>query len=244
MKFLAVSAALAVAVSARCTGTPLPTTILHGVEVVDTQIVRDARKVIENFTPYLHKHSLRTWLLGAAAINANETLKATLDLEAHAVATILHDLGWDMTPNSEWISPDKRFEVDGALGAMKFIKNHPDGKKWSERRIEKVYDGIVMHGSPGLQAGKNADVQMILASIGFDNPGSINPAIPVEKYNSVVADLPNTDIVFGTNETWVWIAKTKPEATYNTILEPFGTAFVEGYSAVGHRIFDLINAKH
>ncbi|GAP85523.1 putative cyanamide hydratase [Rosellinia necatrix] len=239
-------ASLALAATAACTPKPghsYPTTTLHGVEVVDTQLVRDARAVIENFTPYLHKHSLRTWLLGAAAINANQTLKASLDMELHAVTTILHDLGWDMTPGSPWISADKRFEVDGGLGALKFVKGHPDGKKWDAVRLEKMYDGIALHGSPGLQYGKNLDVQWILTSIGFDNPGARNPLIPEAQYNSVVAALPNADIVAGTNETWVWLAATKPVATYNTIVEPFGTAFVPGYSAIGHRVFDLINGS-
>ncbi|KAJ8107382.1 hypothetical protein ONZ43_g6749 [Nemania bipapillata] len=95
MKFLNVFASLAMVATASCTPKKLPTTKLYGVEVVDTQIVRDAQAVIKNFTPYLHKHSLRTWLLGAAAINANKTLKASIDLELHAVTTILHDLGWD-----------------------------------------------------------------------------------------------------------------------------------------------------
>ncbi|KAI2622600.1 hypothetical protein GGS21DRAFT_494389 [Xylaria nigripes] len=34
-------------------------------------------------------------LFGAAAMNANETLKNWIDLELHAVGTLLHDLGWD-----------------------------------------------------------------------------------------------------------------------------------------------------
>ncbi|KAI1128230.1 hypothetical protein F5Y10DRAFT_180234 [Nemania abortiva] len=244
MKFVNVFASLAFVATANCVpkhGHKLPTTNLYGVEVVDTQIVRDARKVIENFTPYLHKHSLRTWLLGAAAINANKTLKASIDLEVHAVSTILHDLGWDMTPNSPWVTPDNRFEVDGALGAVKFVKSHKDAKNWDPVRLEKVYDGISLHGSPGIQVGKNLDVQWTLSSISFDNPGARNPLIPEAQFNSVVAALPNQDILFGTNETWVWLAATKPIATYNTIVEPFGTAYVPGYNAIGHRIFDLIN---
>ncbi|KAI1751203.1 hypothetical protein F4782DRAFT_506182 [Xylaria castorea] len=245
MKFLATVTSLAFAATASCTPghypSRLPTTTLYGVEVVDTQIVRDARNVIKDFTPYLHKHSLRTWLLGAAAINANKTLKASVDMELHAVSTILHDLGWDMTPNSPWISPDMRFEIDGALGATKFVKGHRDAKNWDPVRLEKVYDGIALHGSPGLQVGKNLDVQWILKSITFDNPGSRDPAIPEAQYKSVLEGLPASDIGFGTNETWVWLAATKPIATYNTIVEPFGTAFVPGYNAVGHRVFDFLN---
>ncbi|KAI1179496.1 hypothetical protein F4777DRAFT_600343 [Nemania sp. FL0916] len=244
MKFLSVFSSVALVATANCLPnhhSKLPTTHLYGVEVVDTQLVRDARAVIQNFTPYLHKHSLRTWLFGAAAINANKTLKANIDLELHAVGTILHDLGWDMTPNSPWVSPDKRFEIDGALGAVKFVKSHKDAKNWDAFRFEKLYDGIALHASPGLQEGKNLDSKTILASIGYDNPGARNPAIPEDKFNSIVAGLPNQDITFGTNQTWVWLCATKPEATYNTVVEPFGTAYVPGYNAVGHRIFDLIN---
>lgn len=75
----------------------LPTTVIAGVEVVDTQIVRDAHALISKFPDFLYFHSLRTWLFGAATINANATLKAEVDLEAHALGTILHDLGWDST---------------------------------------------------------------------------------------------------------------------------------------------------
>jgi hypothetical protein len=98
MKFSAVFASLAIASTAACHPKPptkLPTTTFAGVEVVDTQLVRDARKTIEKFAPFLYKHSMRTWVFGAAAINANKTLKASLDLELHAVTCILHDLGWD-----------------------------------------------------------------------------------------------------------------------------------------------------
>ena len=78
----------------------LPTTTIAGVEVVDTPIVREARKYVEVFNelqPYLYKHVMRTWLKGAAYLNANETLKSQVDLELHAVGTILHDMGWDST---------------------------------------------------------------------------------------------------------------------------------------------------
>ncbi|KAI1112743.1 hypothetical protein F5Y14DRAFT_463149 [Nemania sp. NC0429] len=250
MKVFNVLASLTLAATASCTPNPshgshgkLPKTHLYGVEVVDTQIVRDARKVIQNFTPYLQKHSTRTWLYGSAAIHANKTLRDTVDLELHAVGTLLHDLGWDMTPNSPWVSPDKRFEVDGALGALKFVKNHRDAKNWDAFRLEKLYDGIALHGSPGLQEGKNLDSKWILNSIGFDNPGNPSPLIPSNLFSSITKGLPSNDILFGTNETWVWLAATKPIATYNTIVEPFGTAFVPGYNPVGHRVFDFINSN-
>lgn len=103
MKFSGVVSALALTGAAlgRATGKAgkqLPTTTIAGIEVVDTQIVRDAIKVVEEFIPlqpYLYAHVMRSWLFGAAAFNNNATLKAQIDLEAHALGTLLHDLGWD-----------------------------------------------------------------------------------------------------------------------------------------------------
>jgi HD superfamily phosphodiesterase len=99
MKVTSIVSVLALSATTLASPKPkgLPTTTIAGVEVVDTQIVRDAQKVIQKFPDYLYHHCMRTWLYGAAAINANKTLKAEVDLEAHALGTILHDLGWDST---------------------------------------------------------------------------------------------------------------------------------------------------
>ncbi len=107
------------------------TTKIAGVEVIDTQIVRDAQALIRQFPDFLYWHQMRSWVFGAAMIAANETLRNTVDLEVHAVATMLHDLGWDMTPGSRWVSQDKRFEVDGAIGARTWLSEHPIGKNVS-----------------------------------------------------------------------------------------------------------------
>jgi hypothetical protein len=94
------SSVLALSATGTAYFTELPTTVKGGVEVVDTPLVREAIKVVEKFIPlqpYLYNHVMRCWLFGAAVINANKTLKASVDLEAHALGTILHDLGWDST---------------------------------------------------------------------------------------------------------------------------------------------------
>ncbi|KAJ8129478.1 hypothetical protein O1611_g4153 [Lasiodiplodia mahajangana] len=96
---LAVAGTTFAAPSKKCPAGTLPTTVIAGVEVVDTQIVRDAHELVKAFIPlqsYLYNHVVRTWLLGAAALNNNATLKAEVDLELHAVGSLLHDLGWDL----------------------------------------------------------------------------------------------------------------------------------------------------
>ncbi|KAF5646020.1 ankyrin-2 [Fusarium sp. NRRL 52700] len=64
-------------------------------------------------------------------INANEILRDSINLELHAVATLLHDLGWDTTEASPMISADRRFEVDGAFAARCIKGNCNDGEDYA-----------------------------------------------------------------------------------------------------------------
>jgi hypothetical protein len=203
--------------SAAVTGT-YPThsnkmTKIAGIEVIDTQIVRDAQAMIKKFPDYLYSHQMRSWLFGAAMINANQTLKKSIDLEVHAVATMLHDLGWDMTPGSRWVSSDKRFEIDGAMGARTWLSEHPDGKHWSAERVRTVFQAIALHGSFSIVDFFSLQETTIVNSIGLDyhGPGSV---VPQKEYDAIAKKYPQTELITGTNKTFVWLATTKPDTTY------------------------------
>ncbi|KAI0409575.1 hypothetical protein F4802DRAFT_544584 [Xylaria palmicola] len=217
----------------------LPMTKIAGVEVVNTQIVRDAQTMIKQFPDYLYSHQMRSWLFGAAMINANATLRQTIDLEVHAVATMLHDLGWDMTPGSRWVSADKRFEVDGAIGARTWLGEHPIGKHWAPDRVRKVYQSITLHGTASISDFFEIDEAVIVQSIGQDYRGPLN-GVSTAVYDGITKVFPQDELKSGTNKTFVWLAQTKPATTYDTWLQPWGDAFVDGYSAVGYRTFDTI----
>ncbi|KAI8629074.1 hypothetical protein F5Y19DRAFT_464695 [Xylariaceae sp. FL1651] len=194
--------------SKRCTdNTTFPYTTIAGVKVVDTPLVQKARALIEaNFESYLVRHMYRSWLFGAAAYNNNATLAALIDPEVHAIATILHDLGWDQRENSPWRSTDKRFEIDGAIGATDFIRANAPKEEWDDNRIQLVWDAISLHGTPSISNYKQ----------------------PVVKWPA-------------RNDTFTFLARTKPNSTYDTWIEPWGVAFVPGYNPVGHCLFDRVN---
>ncbi|KAI0910164.1 hypothetical protein F4823DRAFT_591356 [Ustulina deusta] len=251
MKVSSIISVLALCASALASPKPscynqLPTTVIAGVEVVDTQIVRDAQSLIKKFPDYLYWHCMRTWLLGAAVINANTTLKAQVDLEAHALGTILHDLGWDMTPDSPWVTKENRFEVDGGLGAMRWIKAHKSYKPyiWTEARLERIYDGIALHGTFGIHPYKNVDSKWITESIGYDGVNYMPVEVPSDKFESTVAEFPKYNFQKGAIDTFTWMATTKPNGTYNTFVEPFGTHYVPGYNSTGKHSFDRITAGY
>ncbi|GAP93029.1 hypothetical protein SAMD00023353_10200230 [Rosellinia necatrix] len=219
----------------------LPTTKIANIEVVNTKLVQDAVTLIKDFIPlqpYLYNHLMRSWLFGAAALNNNATLKASIDLELHAIGTLFHDLGWDMRPNSPWHSSSLPFEVDSALGAVAFVKEH--NACWDENRLERLHDGITLQGMGAYLNGKNIDSNWIVRSVEFEFPGPRSPLIQDADYDSILAEFPNDTVFRGTNETFTWLALTKPDGARGTFIDYFGTAYVPGYGPQSHLAFDLI----
>jgi hypothetical protein len=109
------------------------------------------------------------------------------------------------------------------MGAKKFVTQHRDGKKFDRWRLEELQDGIRLHGSFNLQYGKTETVQHIVNSIQLDNPNVPYP-IPNKQLNSIFAAFPNFDVARGANDTFTWFAVFKPDLTYGTTSEQFGTA--------------------
>jgi hypothetical protein len=191
----------------------LPMTTIAGVQVVYTPIVRDAIDYAKaNGDNMTYKHIIRSWLFGALEIANNTNLSST-DLEVHAVAAILHDLGWDEKPGSKLVSSDKRFEVDGAIGARNFIRSHPDGKKWSERRVQLVWDAIALHGTPSISAYKEPEVNAVNLGV-FDDVEKPSKNIDPAAFDRVVAEYPREDVLLGLKNKVIWFCRTKPPTTY------------------------------
>jgi hypothetical protein len=140
-----------------------------------------------------------------------------VDAEAHAVAAILHDLGWDQTPNSTTISPDRRFEVDGAIAARDFIRGHaPNPKAWDNHRVQLVWDSIALHTQQSIFEYKENNVAVTGNGILMDFLG---PAAGVtqKEYDDVIAAYPKTQFKEGVNQTFVWLCQTKPSSTWGEL---------------------------
>ncbi|KAK0736381.1 hypothetical protein B0T21DRAFT_383934 [Apiosordaria backusii] len=197
-----------------------PTRELAGITVIDTPLVRSAEAfALEHSSPTTYNHVMRSWLFGALMVKNNATLRRTIDLEIQAVSALLHDLGWDQTPSSPVISPDRRFEVDGAIAARAFLHGHPHGKKWNERRTQLVWDAIALHTERAFSYFKEPDVRLVSQGIGLDfETAEIAEAtfgIPVAEYRAVVAEFPKEGFKQALNETFVWLCGEKPESTYS-----------------------------
>ncbi|KFA72159.1 hypothetical protein S40288_07079 [Stachybotrys chartarum IBT 40288] len=187
---------------------------LAGVTVVDSPLVRSAETYAQQHSSFaVYKHVMRSWLYGVLMINMNQTLSDNIDLEVHAVSTLLHDLGWDQDVNSTVVSTDRRFEVDGAIAARDFIRGHGNKNKWNERRVQLVWDAIALHTERSIAFYKELDVQVVSQGIQMDFFGP-SYGVTETQYARVEALFPKNDLRSSVNETLVWLCATKPATTY------------------------------
>src|SRR5271155_5086973 len=99
-----------------------PSSPIAGVTVPSTDLTRKAFAFVQKHnTPATANHSTRS-VLFALVIAPKMPHLANVDPEIITIAGFMHDLGWSTTP--ALISPDKRFEVDGANVARDFIREN------------------------------------------------------------------------------------------------------------------------
>ena len=126
--------------------TTLPTRTLAGVQVPDTPLITKALDLCrKHLNDLAYNHSVRSWLFGFI-IAAKIPERQDRDLEAHAIAAILHDLGW--AEDIDLVSDDKRFEVDGAIAAREFLER--EAGDWDKHRLQLVWDAIALHTTPSI----------------------------------------------------------------------------------------------
>jgi len=167
----------------------LPTKVLGGVTVPDTPLITKALEFArEHSTDSTYNHIVRSFLLGF--IIADKILQDR-DREAHAIAAILHDLGFPIghPPHSDVISPDKRFEVDGAHAARRFLQRETDPKDWDKHRLQLVWDAIALHTIGSVVFEKEPEVQACSYGIwaDFQGPDRVRDGLLTwDEYNAVV----------------------------------------------------------
>jgi len=233
-----------------------PTRVLAGVTVVDTPLVRSALDYAKAHSgESLYNHVVRSWLFGALIVSHNATLQSSIDLELHAVATVLHDLGLDLN-NPDLVSKDKRFEVDGAFAATSFVEKHADGKKWDKQKVQLVWDSIALHTEPSFALFKEPVVQLVFTGTQQDFFGPAQ-GVTKEEYAKVLKDFPKGDILKTMNETVIWLCHNKPQTTWgkltsvlsnaaanetDTWQQTWGDRFVKNYTAQRPTRYDQLLA--
>ncbi|KAK3066317.1 hypothetical protein LTR53_017385 [Teratosphaeriaceae sp. CCFEE 6253] len=225
--------------------TSLPMRTLAGITVPDTPLITAAIELArKHLNDISFQHIMRSWLFGFAIADKIPPLQSR-DRELHALAAILHDLGWDT--KSTFISPDKRFEVDGANAARSFIQqeiesSHAQG--WDQHRLQLLWDAIALHTTPSIAQHKEPEVAATGLGIFADFRGvdAVPGTMTQAEWDAIVAEFPRHGFRDGVVEIMCGLCRTKPETTYDNFVADFGDALVEGYSSKGHRPIEMILA--
>ena len=137
------------------------TQILAGVSIPSTPLITSALAFTRaHSADWTYNHVVRSLLLGFIIADKVPSLQDR-DREAHALAAILHDLGLPLgqPPHSENISPDKRFEVDGANAAREFLKREGEIGQWDRHRLQLIWDTIALHTTASIVFNKEVEAQ-------------------------------------------------------------------------------------
>ena len=218
----------------------IPTKVIAGVAVPDTPLINKAFDFArENLDDVLFNHVVRSWLFGSFIADHKSKLQGR-DIELHAIATLLHDLGWSKNP--ELISKDKRFEVDGADAAIHFLVREGNKAEWDKHRLQLAWDAIALHTTGSIAMHKEIEVQSCVMGIAADFTGPENApggVLTREVWSRIVKEYPRRGFKQGVVDMMCDLCRTKPGTTYGNVAGEFGNKLVEGYSLDGHTTVDL-----
>ncbi|EXJ60652.1 hypothetical protein A1O7_04805 [Cladophialophora yegresii CBS 114405] len=225
------------------TSPPLPTKVLAGVTVPDTALITKALDYTRQYsTDDTYNHIIRSFLLGF--IIADKVLPDR-DREAHAVAAIMHDLGFPIghPENSDIITTEKRFEVDGANAARRFLQREAPAEEWDKHRLQLVWDAIALHTIGSIVFEKEPEVQACSYGIwaDFQGPDRVpGGLLSWDEYNAVVKEYPRLNLMKGLKANMCHLCVLKPQTTYDNTVGEWGDRYVEGYSRKGKLTQDLL----
>lgn len=177
-----------------------------------------------------------------------------VDNEILVVANLLHDMAWNpqLSTTRQFVSKDKRFEVDGANAAREFLKASPEGHDWDARRMQLIWDAIALHSTASIAWYKEPEVAICQYGILIDVVGSPDiplPGIPEscrvsrQDFDAIYAKFPSLKLAGYLKDAMCALCKEKPESTYESFVAFYGEEYVEEFTLKGKTIVDLTKAR-
>ena len=190
---------------------------IGGLIAPDSEI---ARKV-EAFAEHAHSKSLlnhvhRTWWF-AEFIGKKRGMK--YDRELVYLASLMHDLGL-----SEHHCADKRFEVDGADAASKFLHDH----HYPQAKTDIVWDAIALHSSSGIADRREPEVALVHFGAFVDVMGARLDEISPQLIDDTIALYPRLGFKKAFTEAVAEVARKKPHTAIGSGVGDVGRRLIPG----------------
>ncbi|MFJ7495691.1 HD domain-containing protein [Streptomyces sp. NPDC097727] len=193
-----------------------------GVTVPDTKLAAAATELVRDATDDLiYHHSRRVYFFGSLQ-GQNKGL--SFDPELLYVGAMFHDLGL----NEEFRGSGRRFEVDSADEARRFLQSHGV----PEDSIRRVWTAIALHTTPGVPPFMEPEVALVTAGVEYDVLGIGYADISDTDRASIVALHPRPDFKQRILRAFTEGIEAKPGTTFGNVkadvLERYAAGFKRG----------------
>ncbi|WP_372667097.1 HD domain-containing protein [Amycolatopsis kentuckyensis] len=189
------------------------------IEVPDTELAREAAEYVRDTAgPLLYDHSSRVYLFGALQ---GRRRGLAFDAELLYVAALFHDLGL-----VEGHRTDRRFELDGADEARKFLLDHDVDAE----RARIAWTAIALHTTPGIPAHMEPEVALVTAGVEYDVLGIGYDDLPARDRAAVVAAHPRPDFKRRILAAFTDGIRDRPDTTFGNVKADVLARFVPGFT--------------
>ena len=190
-----------------------------GVTVPDTKLGREATALVrESTTDLVYHHSRRVFWFGSLQ-GRNRGL--SFDPELLYIGAMFHDLGL----NERFRGSGRRFEVDSADEARRFLHGHGV----PEDSIRRVWTAIALHTTPGIPEFMEPEVAMVTAGVEYDVLGIGYRDISDDDRAAITALHPRPGFKRSILRAFTEGIAPKPETTFGNVKADVLERFVPGY---------------
>ncbi|MEU1294137.1 HD domain-containing protein [Streptomyces sp. NPDC005840] len=178
-----------------------------GVKVPDTGLAAAAGELVRDTTSDLiYHHSRRVYFWGSLQ---GRRRGLAFDPELLYVGAMFHDLGLD----ARFHASGRRFEVDGADEARRFLESHGV----PEDGVRRVWTAIALHTTPGVPEFMEPEVALVTAGVEYDVLGIGFDDVPAGEREAVVALHPRPGFKRRILQAFTDGVRPKPETTFGNV---------------------------
>ena len=190
-----------------------------GVTVPDTKLARDATDLVrESTTDLVYHHSRRVfWFASLQGRNRG----VSFDPELLYIGAMFHDLGL----NEQFRRSGRRFEVDSADEARRFLQGHGV----PEDSIRRVWTAIALHTTPGIPEFMEPEVALVTAGVEYDVLGIGYHDVSDADRAQITAAHPRPDFKRSILHAFTEGIAPRPETTFGNVKADVLERFVPGY---------------
>ncbi len=190
-----------------------------GITAPDTKLAREATELVRDCTTDLvYHHSRRVYWFGSSQ-GRNRGL--SFDPELLYIGAMFHDLGL----NEEFRGSGRRFEVDSADEARRFLQGHGV----PEDSTRRVWTAIALHTTPGIPEFMEPEVALVTAGVEYDVLGIGYHDISAADRAQITALHPRPDFKRNILRAFTEGIAPKPETTFGNVKADVLERFVPGY---------------